>query len=77
MTLLGGGYLVYLGARIFFSASRPVDIATGDARPRCNALLLGCLVTRTNPKAVVLFPSEWDRQYCLRQNPDHQLLDFA
>jgi peptide chain release factor 3 len=28
-------------------------------------------------RVVVLFPSEWDRQYCLRQNPDHQLLDFA
>jgi peptide chain release factor 3 len=28
-------------------------------------------------RIVVLFPSEWDRQYCLRQNPDHQLLDFA
>ncbi len=28
-------------------------------------------------RIVVLFPSEWDRQYCLRQNPGHQLLDFA
>ncbi|HAT11787.1 MAG TPA: peptide chain release factor 3 [Planctomycetes bacterium] len=28
-------------------------------------------------RIVVLFPSEWDRQYCLRQNPEHQLLDFA
>jgi peptide chain release factor 3 len=28
-------------------------------------------------RIVVLFPSEWDRQYCLRQNPDHKLLDFA
>ena len=55
--VLGGCYLVYLGVRIFFSRSRPVDIATGDAKPRGNALLFGFLVTLTNPKAIVLFTS--------------------
>lgn len=55
--VLGGCYLVYLGVRIFFSGSWPVDIATGDARPHGNALLFGFLVTLTNPKAIVLFTS--------------------
>lgn len=55
--VLGGCYLVYLGVRIFFSGSRPVDIATADAKPRGNALLFGFLVTLTNPKAIVLFTS--------------------
>jgi peptide chain release factor 3 len=28
-------------------------------------------------RAVVLFPSRWDRDYCQKQNPDHRLVDFA
>lgn len=47
------------------------DIATFKPTP-------GAQVAKdARSRIVVLFPSEWDRQYCLRQNPDHQLLDFA
>jgi len=28
-------------------------------------------------RAVVLFPSQWDRGYCAKQNPDHRFVDFA
>ena len=28
-------------------------------------------------RAVVLCPSEWDRKYCFRQNPDHQFKEYA
>jgi peptide chain release factor 3 len=28
-------------------------------------------------RAVVLLPSEWDKRYCLGQNPQHQMVDYA
>jgi peptide chain release factor 3 len=28
-------------------------------------------------RPVVLLPSEWDKRYCLGQNPHHQMVDYA
>lgn len=55
--VLGGGYLIYLGARLLLAKPNGVDAAVDTAKPRGNALLFGFLVTLTNPKAVVLFTS--------------------
>lgn len=38
----------------------------------------GCqMAVDARGRLAVLFPSEWDRQYCLRQNPGHRLLEIA
>lgn len=54
---LGGGYLIYLGARLLWTKPAPVDIAAAGLPSRHRAVLFGCLVTLTNPKAIVLFAS--------------------
>ncbi|MCS6970894.1 MAG: peptide chain release factor 3 [Planctomycetes bacterium] len=38
----------------------------------------GCQLARDERgRIAVLFPSAWDREYCLRQNPGHRLLEIA
>jgi threonine efflux protein len=55
--VLGGAYLVYLGIRLI--CAKPAAIGKGPTGGlvRGNALVLGFLVTLTNPKAIVLFTS--------------------
>ncbi len=55
---------------------------------RCSGWLIGdpltfqptpgsYLAKDSRGRAVVLFPSDWDRAYCFRQNPDHQYREYA
>lgn len=60
--VLGGGYLIYLGIRLFLtSRGKTEEIVIQETaesgRPRGNPLVFGFLVTLTNPKAIVLFAS--------------------
>jgi peptide chain release factor 3 len=54
----------------------------------CSAWLRGDLATFKRPttarlvqdrdgRPMFLFPSKWDKEYAERENPDHQLLDYA
>ena len=56
--VLGGCYLIYLGARLVLTKASPVEINT-DGCPTVigagRSFLLGFGITLTNPKAVVLF----------------------
>ncbi|VAW11136.1 Threonine efflux protein [hydrothermal vent metagenome] len=53
----GGSYLVYLGVKLIFTKSAPIEIEEIDRKPRENSFLFGFGVTLTNPKAIVLFTS--------------------
>jgi threonine/homoserine/homoserine lactone efflux protein len=55
--VLGGAYLIWLGARLLRSRPAPVPAEEVRAPVRGNALAFGFLVTLTNPKAIVLFAS--------------------
>ena len=54
--ITGGCYLAYLGFRLVFTTPAPLVVETSGRR-RGNPLVLGFLVTLTNPKAIVLFTS--------------------
>jgi threonine efflux protein len=54
--IAGGCYLAYLGFRLVCTKPAPLVVETGG-RLRGNPLVLGFLVTLTNPKAIVLFTS--------------------
>jgi len=56
--VLGGCYLIYLGARLALTKATPVEINTDGyliAIGAGRSFLLGLGITLTNPKAVVLF----------------------
>jgi peptide chain release factor 3 len=55
---------------------------------RCSGWLVGDVATfvptpgsqlaiDSRGRHVVLFPSEWDRNYCFRQNPEHSFREYA
>ncbi|MGF1474708.1 MAG: LysE family translocator [Geminicoccaceae bacterium] len=55
--VLGGGYLIYLGARLVMTKPREIDVDAERRAGQHHALIFGFLVTLTNPKAIVLFAS--------------------
>lgn len=56
-----------------FACSGWLDGDIDAFEPTTTALV----ATDARQRAVALFTSEWDRDYCLQQNPDHQLREHA
>lgn len=55
--VLGGAYLIYLGIKLLRAKPQAIDLDGSAHRPGNRTILLGFLVTLTNPKAIVLFAS--------------------
>lgn len=63
-----------------------VETALSPLPYQCSAWILGdlktfskptnaALVSDRNGRPMVLFTSQWEKQYCMKQNPHHQLVD--
>ena len=57
LKFLGGGYLLYLGIKLWRAAALPIVAATGQptAQTDSQAFWLGLLTNMTNPKAVIFY----------------------
>lgn len=53
--ILGGGYLIYLGAKLMLSRPEAIEADAAEAPSPRRAFAFGVAVTVTNPKALVLF----------------------